>query len=393
MNVFPESNVVVGVDAEQFIPDVIVKAIMDRGLKVRVSASWQTRRSTLEGVLDYQWLSIYDHWQEAIVSGDEYIGHLQLNPNAHRLTVTVSGMSAEIGRKVVADIRKKFKEERVEVDPHVIPINFWSNTSSRGPRAIERDIVVPMWDEIQDNYEAKTLVALNNQFTEFKPSKGGQLILWHGLPGTGKTFALRSLMRAWVEWCSGEYIVDPERFFGDAEYMMNVLLEDTRVPTFLSSDDEDEDDEKAKNRWRLLICEDTGELLMEDAKDITGQGLSRLLNVVDGLIGQGLRVLILITTNEKLEKMHPAVTRPGRAAYNIEFNALSASEADAWSTAHGLTPEGKSTTVAALYGALEGFQKGPKSNGKAPMGFRPPTTASSPHGHTKWSDIRRNDKG
>jgi hypothetical protein len=28
-----------------------------------------------------------------------------------------------------------------------------------------------------------------------------------------------------------------------------------------------------------------------------GQGLARLLNVCDGMVGQGLRILILLTTN------------------------------------------------------------------------------------------------
>ena len=36
------------------------------------------------------------------------------------------------------------------------------------------------------------------------------------------------------------------------------------------------------------MLEDTGELLDPDAKTVIGQGLSRFLNVVDGLIGQGL---------------------------------------------------------------------------------------------------------
>ena len=44
-----------------------------------------------------------------------------------------------------------------------------------------------------------------------------------------------------------------------------------------------------------IYDEDTGELLSADARERSGQGLSRFLNVVDGLIGQGLRVLVLVT--------------------------------------------------------------------------------------------------
>src|SRR5207248_7878403 len=76
--------------------------------------------------------------------------------------------------------------------------------------------------------------------------------------------------------------------------------------------------------WRLLVLEDTGELLRPDAKSIIGQGLSRFLNVVDGLIGQGLRILVLVTTNEEIGTLHPAVARPGRCAANIDFTALPA---------------------------------------------------------------------
>jgi len=109
-------------------------------------------------------------------------------------------------------------------------------------------------------------------------------------------------------------------------------------------------------RWRMLVLEDTGELLSIDAKERAGQGLSRLLNAVDGLLGQGSRVLLLITTNEDLGALHPAVTRPGRCASQIEFDALSSAEARSWLTAREFStaaPKGHKT-IAELYAMLEG---------------------------------------
>jgi ATP-dependent 26S proteasome regulatory subunit len=83
--------------------------------------------------------------------------------------------------------------------------------------------------------------------------------------------------------------------------------------------------------------------------------LSRLLNVVDGLIGQGLRVLVLVTTNEPIRALHPAVARPGRCAANIEFDPLSADEASAWLKAHGQEqPSEIPMPLAELFAALEG---------------------------------------
>src|SRR5438046_8444628 len=111
-------------------------------------------------------------------------------------------------------------------------------------------------------------------------------------------------------------------------------------PTLGVSEAEVEEGENGEppKHWRLLVLEDTGELLTPDAKSIIGQGLSRFLNVVDGLIGQGLRVLVLVTTNEELRRLHPAVARPGRCAANIEFTALPADEAAAWLGGRGTDP-------------------------------------------------------
>ena len=120
-------------------------------------------------------------------------------------------------------------------------------------------------------------------------------------------------------------------------------------------DEMDEEEDDAEKPWRLLVLEDTGELLSADARERAGQGLSRFLNVVDGLIGQGLRVLVLVTTNEEIRKLHPAVARPRRCAANVEFGSLSQDEAAEWLQRHGLeTPPAGSRSLVSLYAELEG---------------------------------------
>jgi hypothetical protein len=114
--------------------------------------------------------------------------------------------------------------------------------------------------------------------------------------------------------------MDPEELLGrGGAYMLDLL----------AWDDENEDD------WRLLILEDAGELIAADARAVAGQALSRLLNVADGVIGQGTRTLLLITTNEPVKRLHPATRRPGRCLADIEFTALSVAEANAWLAARG----------------------------------------------------------
>ena len=47
-------------------------------------------------------------------------------------------------------------------------------------------------------------------------------------------------------------------------------------------------------RWRLVVLEDSGELLAADARALAGQALTRLLNLSDGLLGEGLGVIVLL---------------------------------------------------------------------------------------------------
>jgi Domain of unknown function (DUF5925)/ATPase family associated with various cellular activities (AAA) len=258
---------------------------------------------------------------------------------------------------------------------HEVPITFWTYTP-HGPQPSFRSIGVPGWDEIAGNYARRAREQLEAIMRGFEPSHGGQLILWHGEAGTGKTFALRALAWEWRDWCQFHYIVDPDSFFGEhADYLMSVLLQPAFPmmvgrggfvgPMGMTSyamvedaveDEEDGEDEKA---WRVLVFEDTGELLSADARVSMGQGLSRFLNVVDGLIGQGLRVLVLVTTNEPIRRLHPAVARPGRCAANVEFVPLSVEEASDWLAAHDsdIRVSGPAT-IAELYARLEGLEPG-----------------------------------
>jgi hypothetical protein len=94
----------------------------------------------------------------------------------------------------------------------------------------------------------------------------------------------------------------------------------------------------AGTRWKLLVVEDADELIRADARKEAGASLGRLLNLTDGILGHGLRVLLLITTNEAMRALHPAVVRPGRCLADVQFRPFSQREANEWldgvTTAH-----------------------------------------------------------
>ena len=71
-------------------------------------------------------------------------------------------------------------------------------------------------------------------------------------------------------------------------------------------------------------------MIRADAKQGAGQSLGRLLNLTDGIVGQGLTVLLAITTNEPIHHLHPAIVRPGRCLADISVGPLSRPEALDW---------------------------------------------------------------
>jgi hypothetical protein len=266
---------------------------------------------------------------------------------------------------------------RVEPGPRDtrVPVAFWSGPrsdlfSAPGPRW--RRLALPRFDEIEDNYPAAARADLAELFSHASgDSLPGRLALWHGPPGTGKTWALRALGREWSRWCDLHYVTDPERLLGgDTAYMLEVLA--GRSEPLDLDDFEEEPRERGSGsdeRWRLLVLEDAGELLGASAPAEVGRGFARLLNIADGLLGQGTRALILVTTNEPLGKLHPAALRPGRAMATLEFGPLVPSEARVWLAERGLQhPISSPTTIAELH-AIRAGAAVEEISARSPVGF------------------------
>jgi ATPase family associated with various cellular activities (AAA) len=226
----------------------------------------------------------------------------------------------------------------------IVPITFWALDPEKWPRAILRRLETPPWQEVAGNYGSGVVAGMERLFAIQRcPSE--RMILWHGAPGTGKTHALRALIHEWRSWCDAAFITDPERFVGGSPTYL------FQVANFNGGRSASE----ARKRSKLIILEDAGELMTTEARAIIGQGLSRLLNLTDGLMGQGLNVMVLITTNEPLSSMHPAVVRPGRCLCEMDFSSFQTEEANQWLREHGcnMTVEGP-TLLAELYAMASG---------------------------------------
>jgi hypothetical protein len=52
--------------------------------------------------------------------------------------------------------------------------------------------------------------------------------------------------------------------------------------------------EDGNRKWSLIILKDAGEFIAMDSRHQYGQALAKLLNLSDGLLGQGQKLLFLI---------------------------------------------------------------------------------------------------
>lgn len=285
--------------------------------------------------------------------------------------VSVAADDAEFAEQQAAAIAASIRVERRPRDPR-IPIAFWAGSgedplSGGGPRW--RRLSLPPLVEIAGNYPIAVADALASICAYGSgDALPGRLALWHGPPGTGKTWALRALGYEWREWCDLHYITDPERLLGgDSAYLLRVLAGRSELDLG-DTGEQVETERRSHERWRLLVLEDAGELLGVAAPVEVGRGFARLLNIADGLLGQGSRALILVTSNEPLGKLHPAALRPGRTMSTLEFAPLSAPEAAAWLAERGVKGAlGNSATIADLHAILAGTLPKPQTGNESPV--------------------------
>lgn len=127
------------------------------------------------------------------------------------------------------------------------------------------------------------------------------IILFHGDPGTGKTSYIKYLTRL---------IVDKEILFIPPS-MAESLSEPSIIPFLM------------EHKNSILIVEDAERVIADRELNGSSAGVSNILNLTDGILGDCLNIQIIATFNMKREKIDSALLRKGRLIVEHKFQNLS----------------------------------------------------------------------
>ena len=210
-----------------------------------------------------------------------------------------------------------------------VSFQIWTNADELPSTKSFSDV---SWKKIQRNYPISTRNDLDvlALFTRTKSSSDGRIILFHGPPGTGKTYAVRAMLTSWKHWASAALVLDPEVMLDSPSYLLKIMDRDPVTST------------------RLLVFEDADEIVEKNGT--RGSGLSRLLNLTDGLIGATQDLVVLLTTNASPGALDAALTRPGRCLATVGFDQFPTSEANERLGSFG--PAKRPMTLAEIYRQL-----------------------------------------
>lgn len=242
----------------------------------------------------------------------------------------------------------------------IVNVAFW-NLSPDGARRNNQDLKCPSLEEVAGNYPDCVCDGLRWTAEHENPLETGKLIFWMGLPGTGKTWSVRALMREWKGKAQFHVITDPEVFFNHVDYLQTVMQNGS------------------SEKINLIIIEDSPRVVLQEARGThETHAMSRLLNLTDGLWGEAKKTIFLMTTNDNIKDIDRAFLRDGRLLQRLSFRGFNHNEAVKWLEDHGVEEipyheleSEEEIPLCKLYGIMrKAGSSRIKTEQKGPMGFQ-----------------------
>lgn len=159
--------------------------------------------------------------------------------------------------------------------------------------------------DIELNYGKDFMPIHDKILKNLNKQNGKGLVLLHGSPGTGKTHYLKYL---------ASKIRDKKVMFV-APYMVDFITSPEMTPFLID------------NANSILFIEDAERVITD--RNIDGNaGVSNILNLTDGILGDILNIQIVATFNMDHKKLDEALLRKGRLIAEHHFDKLSVEDAN-----------------------------------------------------------------
>lgn len=231
---------------------------------------------------------------------------LKLNDTLiQNVELIIPSMDAKRDMKFEKEISKIFKDNTIVYENEEASIGL---VCSQNGELYVKDFILNNVEQIEnmDLHYGEGFETFHKKLIE-RISKGTKgLVLLHGVPGTGKTYYIRQLIK---DLCHKNILYFP------ASMVESII--DPGFVNFIYS-------------WATENDEKTGIILIEDAepllesRDGSGRnmGITNLLNLSDGLLNNILNIQIIATFNIELTKIDSALLRKERLIARKEFGAL-----------------------------------------------------------------------
>lgn len=169
-----------------------------------------------------------------------------------------------------------------------------------------------------------------NELKHFCINDEPGIFLLYGEPGCGKSYCIRKL----IQDCDTTFYVLDANILGS--------ITSAAFVDFLM--------DECSNC--VLILEDCEKLLM-DRSSSYNPFLSTVLNLSDGLLGDGLKLKFICTFNTNIQNIDPAVLRKGRLTGKYEFKKLTVNKTNELCDQLGVPRLNKESTLADIYNSQE----------------------------------------
>lgn len=252
----------------------------------------------------------------------------------------------ETGKEIQKTLQETFTKLPASSDPKYKCVFRFHHRGSEGIESRNRELDAVRLADIRSNYTSDVFEAVTRLESLEAPYKYGKIVLHHGPPGNGKTHLLRALAYEWSHKYKvvPEVVIDPEPLFEQPGYLMELL---TSKPSFTD-----------EPPFRFIIAEDCANLFALGCRE--NAGFSRLLNVVDGLLGSGQNLVFLFTANEEIQDIDPAILRPGRCLQHLHIPNWSREDSKVWLRGKGAeylsTKLADTNSLADLYALVNGVE-------------------------------------